>query len=610
MSEFKFSFDLNKSEEKDGKRFIYGIASTESVDSAGDVLEASGLKKSAEWYLQNGIVDYDHQSQVQKDPSFIIGRPVNLTWDADNRAHFKAELFKGVKKADAIWDLVQAKAHLGFSVGGKILDQQNTYDPKLNKNVNRIKKVFLNHIAVTPFPANGDTACVGEPFSSFMKNLEGGASDMDFSIIEAEELLKIQKLLKGLTATGNDASASPEEATGGVKDGGNVLMRQSLDARIKKKVVPGVQEQDNDEEEEELTKAEKSESNKLVGGKADGKTPKDFDKEQLKIGIKIEMEHTKDKEIAAEIAMDHLEENPRYYDNKMFKEELKKESKGELMKTGNFTVQIVDDTILIKNTAGVEVIQDKELTRKTEEDKMQIVSVYADMLKAMHEGNKDTQDVDSYLIATGLDRNSRRLLKRHLLKKVSEVLSEDSLVKSIIEPTFNGAKKTAFELNGATYGKDEFPVNIPQQAASTATEVQIQSAIRNDNEVQEYLSEQMNSATAEDIRYLDERLASMEYEAMSDDEKFTRYNEIRGVYGRAPLDRKQFNLVNKNDSYAIVSAIKSFDKLIQARLDENLIRIGRELMSQMATSKVINPMDNQHVANIKDVCNSPSDMYN
>jgi hypothetical protein len=43
---------------------------------------------------------------------------------------------------------------------------------------------------------------------------------------------------------------------------------------------------------------------------------------QLDKGIKVEMEHTTDKEIATEIALDHLVEFPDYYDklSKMEKE--------------------------------------------------------------------------------------------------------------------------------------------------------------------------------------------------------------------------------------------------------------------------------------------------
>lgn len=75
---------------------------------------------------------------------------------------------------------------------------------------------------------------------------------------------------------------------------------------------------------------EVKETEKLKGGKADKKTFEDLVnknkkhgkqlseletqlKNQLKKGIKVEMEHTKDEVIAKEIAMDHLFEDPNYY---------------------------------------------------------------------------------------------------------------------------------------------------------------------------------------------------------------------------------------------------------------------------------------------------------
>jgi len=63
---------------------------------------------------------------------------------------------------------------------------------------------------------------------------------------------------------------------------------------------------------------------KLKGGLSDKKTLKDISKKnssnieilkkQLIKGIKVEMEHTDDKQKAKEIAMDHLFEDPKYYD--------------------------------------------------------------------------------------------------------------------------------------------------------------------------------------------------------------------------------------------------------------------------------------------------------
>ena len=54
-------------------------------------------------------------------------------------------------------------------------------------------------------------------------------------------------------------------------------------------------------------------SDKIPGGLADKKKPKDFPKDMLDMGIKVESEHTNDPAIAKEIAMDHLTEDVNYY---------------------------------------------------------------------------------------------------------------------------------------------------------------------------------------------------------------------------------------------------------------------------------------------------------
>lgn len=52
----------------------------------------------------------------------------------------------------------------------------------------------------------------------------------------------------------------------------------------------------------------------LKGGLADKKKPSNFDPAALAKGIKVEREHTSNPQIAEEIAMDHLTEDPKYYD--------------------------------------------------------------------------------------------------------------------------------------------------------------------------------------------------------------------------------------------------------------------------------------------------------
>jgi len=54
-------------------------------------------------------------------------------------------------------------------------------------------------------------------------------------------------------------------------------------------------------------------TNLVKGGVGDSAVPENFDPTQVSLGIQIEMEHTNDPNVAKEIAMDHLSEDPEYY---------------------------------------------------------------------------------------------------------------------------------------------------------------------------------------------------------------------------------------------------------------------------------------------------------
>ncbi len=55
-------------------------------------------------------------------------------------------------------------------------------------------------------------------------------------------------------------------------------------------------------------------ADQIPGGIGDAMNPDDFDQDALRKGIQVEMEHTNDESVAREIAMDHLTEDPAYYD--------------------------------------------------------------------------------------------------------------------------------------------------------------------------------------------------------------------------------------------------------------------------------------------------------
>lgn len=78
--------------------------------------------------------------------------------------------------------------------------------------------------------------------------------------------------------------------------------------------------------------ASKNKSEDVIpGGLGDKVTEKSVDPTQLKMGIEVEMEHTSDPNIAKEIAIDHLVEDPKYYTKLTAMEAKTKEGYGALM---------------------------------------------------------------------------------------------------------------------------------------------------------------------------------------------------------------------------------------------------------------------------------------
>ena len=87
---------------------------------------------------------------------------------------------------------------------------------------------------------------------------------------------------------------------------------------------------------EKLEKDKEEAGDVIAGGKADGESPEKFDQEQIKMGLKVEMEHTDDPMVAIEITMDHLTEFPDYYTRL---DKMEKQAKGDTKSEG-----LVDST--------------------------------------------------------------------------------------------------------------------------------------------------------------------------------------------------------------------------------------------------------------------------
>ena len=516
MANFEFLVDLIKAEEKDGERFFYGIASTEDIDSDGAIVEATGLKKSAAWYLKHGIIDWDHKSQIDSDPASIVGKPLDIHWDDQNRAHIKGKLYKGVKKADDIFDLIQAGANLGLSVGGKILEQHKVYDPNLLKTVTRITKVFMNHIAITPFPANGGTSTAIAPYADFFKSLSAGSSYSDdmLSAHEKTETAKMEELTKMMQATGNP----PQEGTGGVKQGGSSIAKEDLERELK-----------------------------IITYGA----PKN------------------------------------------------KKTKIQLNKSVTIEVNEEGDTLLIKTNSGEESLQDEALIKSTDTTKMNIAEGYMSLLKAMSEKSKEAYDVDAFMKSKNLDRFERRIIKRHLFKKMSELIEQESLIKcdKNLEPSLKAvthrdhginSEPRGYEKQGVIYGAQEDPSFIPKPEVSTATGKQIKNLL--DSDVMGNIRKEADMFSPTELDDMDDILREQDYDSLTDKQLEERYTMIRLSYGRPAVSHTQFKALLENNRYSVLGIVRRYDQMIQAQFKNAMMDTINIL-----TSKMDNDNQSKHV---------------
>ena len=88
----------------------------------------------------------------------------------------------------------------------------------------------------------------------------------------------------------------------------------------------------------------------LPGGKGDEAKPTEVSPEQLEMGIKVEMEHTNDRALAKEIALDHITEDPNYYSNLKsagMADELPENKNGEMCSKTPMMSKLVSPTAIM-----------------------------------------------------------------------------------------------------------------------------------------------------------------------------------------------------------------------------------------------------------------------
>lgn len=137
---------------------VSGPVSSERLDLQNERVLRTGLKKGFDLFFSMGApVDYDHQSVLKGSTKYIIGKGLDLfegpspNVEQGNTEYLRTKLFKTKELAKEVWEHLQAGGTVFQSIGG-LVKSRNPDDTR------EITETQVTHVALTPYPANTDTA--------------------------------------------------------------------------------------------------------------------------------------------------------------------------------------------------------------------------------------------------------------------------------------------------------------------------------------------------------------------------------------------------------------------------------------------------------------------
>jgi len=148
---------------------IFITASSPRLDHEGEKVLPQAIQEGAKYFLNRGVVTYEHLTAANRaNPEIIIGHPTDIRFTPEGKTLVSAVLYKHQPKAQAVWQLLQSGARLGASIGGAVIEREDTPG-----RPSTISKIWLNHLAITPFPVNEDCQVQLTPYQEFIAKALG-----------------------------------------------------------------------------------------------------------------------------------------------------------------------------------------------------------------------------------------------------------------------------------------------------------------------------------------------------------------------------------------------------------------------------------------------------
>jgi phage head maturation protease len=135
MDNLSFKFYIPLSKKNSEQKIVEGVASSEALDSQGEVVKFEAIERALPDYMKFANVREMHQPSA-------VGKAISATVDKAKKA-----LYITAKVVDPLaWEKVKEGVYNGFSIGGRVLKRIN----------NVIHELSLYEISLVDRPANPD----------------------------------------------------------------------------------------------------------------------------------------------------------------------------------------------------------------------------------------------------------------------------------------------------------------------------------------------------------------------------------------------------------------------------------------------------------------------
>ena len=176
--------------DESGNPIIIIEASNENLDFEGEKVLRSALLNSKEYFLQNGVISYDHKHLPSPDnfnwdpewnaEKYVLGKPLSA-WESKSDTGYKAVFVKAVlSRSNAIAKEIIGKLKDGIgtvkaSVGGRKVKKAMKMDTGTYKETPTIIGVSWDEVALTYKPVNQTLGATTLCPKDFVKSLTAGS---------------------------------------------------------------------------------------------------------------------------------------------------------------------------------------------------------------------------------------------------------------------------------------------------------------------------------------------------------------------------------------------------------------------------------------------------